>query len=105
VTFSEVTRWSRQRLLTRVVAPLFVFYTGPDRRFVQEVTDQSIKRGSSVKELVTGATQPTARMAAMGGKPTFAPDCARAKLLFLRRPQPRRKIPGEDAKSDEILTL
>jgi hypothetical protein len=41
VTFSEVTRWSRQRLLTRAVAPLIVFYTGPDRRFVQEMPDQS----------------------------------------------------------------
>ena len=33
------------------VVPLFVFYTGRDRRFVQEMPDQSIKRGSSVKEL------------------------------------------------------
>jgi hypothetical protein len=33
------------------VAPLFVFYTGPDRRFIQEMRDQSIKRGSSAKEL------------------------------------------------------
>jgi len=51
VTFSEMTRWSRQRLLTRTVVSFFVFYSGRDRRFVQEIRDQSIKRGSSVKEL------------------------------------------------------
>jgi hypothetical protein len=37
--------------LARAVVPLFVFYTGPDRRFIQEMQDQSIKRSSSVKEL------------------------------------------------------
>jgi hypothetical protein len=37
--------------LARAVVPLFVFYTGPDRRFVQEMQDQFIKRSSSVKEL------------------------------------------------------
>src|ERR1700724_209956 len=37
--------------LDRAIVPLFVFYTGRDRRFVQEMRDQSIKRGSSAKEL------------------------------------------------------
>jgi len=37
--------------LARAIVPLFVFYTGPDRRVVQGMQDQSIKRGSSVKGL------------------------------------------------------
>ena len=37
--------------LARAIVPLFVFYTGRDRRFVQEMQDQSIKRGSSAKEI------------------------------------------------------
>ena len=37
--------------LARAIVPLLVSYTGRDRRFVQEMQDQSIKRGSSAKEL------------------------------------------------------
>ena len=37
--------------LARAIVPLLVSYTARDRRFVQEMQDQSIKRGSSAKEL------------------------------------------------------
>jgi hypothetical protein len=39
-------------------------YTGRDRRFVQEMQDQSIKRGSSVKEPATSGNQAAAFVAA-----------------------------------------
>jgi hypothetical protein len=64
---------------------IFVFYSGRDRRFVQEKQDQSIKRGSSVKELGAGATQPTARKAAMGGYLPLA-----AGVSTVRYPIPQR---------------
>jgi hypothetical protein len=51
VTFSEMTRLVTPAALAGAVVPLFVFYTGRDRRFVQEMQDQCIKRGSSAKEL------------------------------------------------------
>ena len=51
MTFSEMARRSRQRLWPAPIVPSSVFFLGSDRRFVQEMQDQSIKRGSSVKKL------------------------------------------------------
>jgi hypothetical protein len=51
VTFLASDALIATAALARAVVPLFVFFLGSDRRFVQEMRDQSIKRGSSVKEL------------------------------------------------------
>jgi hypothetical protein len=57
--------------LARAVVPSFVFFLGSDRRFVQEMQDQSVKRGSSAKELgeqgaTRGAAKKLQQMAAVG---------------------------------------
>jgi hypothetical protein len=71
MTFSEMTRWSLQRLLTPRRRAIVCVYTRRDHRFVQEMQDQSIKRGSSVKELgeqgaTRGAAKKLQQMAAVG---------------------------------------
>ena len=89
VTFSEMPRWSRQRSFTRLVVPLFVFYTGRDRRFVQGNTGSvyHVSKGPPSKCPFKGPkTESVAhlrnsrearrsqlqRMAAMGGNRAFA---------------------------------
>jgi hypothetical protein len=75
-----MTHWSRRRLLTRAVVAIAA---SP-----KKMQDQSSSVANLLRNSVTGETQPTARMAAMGGKRPFVLDfCARCGLAAFANPE------------------